>query len=108
MTGFDCLIGQMFFFPSYFEGLAQVQIEAAAAGLPIIGTSNSGAEEVIMNGYNGFVIETGNLDQLISSIEYFISNPAEILVMSKRVCERMDFFSWSSYGDRWNEILSKV
>lgn len=95
----------VFVFPSYFEGFAQVQIEAAASGLPIIGTVNSGAEEIVRNGYNGFIIETGNEVQLTNAMHYFVSNRNEIALMSKRVQENIDFFSWNSYGKRWKGII---
>jgi glycosyltransferase involved in cell wall biosynthesis len=95
----------VFVFPSFFEGFAQVQVEAAACGLPIIGTQNSGAEEIIQDGYNGFIVEPGNIDQLVSAMRFFVKNREKLAVMSAKVRERIDFFSWNSYGNRWKAIL---
>lgn len=101
-------MADVFVFPSYFEGLAQVQIEAAASGLPVIGTSNSGAEELVKNGESGFIIEPGHLGQLVAAMKYFIENPDHIRSMSRRIRERSDFFSWNAYGDRWHSILNEA
>src|SRR5207249_9351128 len=43
----------VFVCPSFFEGLAQVQIEALASGVPFIGTSASGAADIVLLGQTG-------------------------------------------------------
>lgn len=98
----------VFVFPSYFEGLAQVQIEALAAGLPIIGTYHSGADELIQNGKQGFVIESGNKAALAEAINYFITNRDSIKHMSLAAAQRSEQFSWDTYGNRWSKILAAV
>lgn len=100
--------GDVFVFPSFFEGLAQVQLEAAASGLPVIGTNNSGAEEFIQNGINGFVIEAGNIKQLQQAILYFIQHPNQIRTMGEQARLAALQFSWDAYGERWKDILSKI
>jgi len=99
----------VFVFPSFFEGLALVQIEAAACGLPIIGTKNSGATEIITEGKEGFIIQQGNKDQLYNALKYFSQNPDAIELMGRRACNKVnEYFSWNAYGNRWGDILSKV
>jgi glycosyltransferase involved in cell wall biosynthesis len=95
----------VFVFPSNFEGLAQVQIEAAACGLPLIATFNSGGSELIKNNENGFLIEAEENEALKKAIEYFMHHPDRIEKMgeiSRLISER---FSWDAYGDRWREII---
>jgi glycosyltransferase involved in cell wall biosynthesis len=49
----------VFLFPSRIvEGLGVVNCEAAACGLPIIGTAHSGSAEVIVPGETGFRVES--------------------------------------------------
>jgi starch synthase len=98
----------VFVFPSFFEGLAQVQVEAAACGLPIIGTTNSGATEIVEDGATGFIVSAGDLDQLVERIEAFIVRPGLVIEMSERVKSRREALSWSKYGDRWNQILQNL
>lgn len=52
MSGFD-----VFALPSLYEGFPYVLLEAAARGLPIVTTRVGGAEEVVHNGVNGFVVD---------------------------------------------------
>jgi glycosyltransferase involved in cell wall biosynthesis len=46
-----------FVFPSRYEALSLVTLEAAAAGLPLLVTRVSGAEDVVREGANGWFIE---------------------------------------------------
>ena len=98
----------VFVFPSYFEGLAQVQIEALACGIPVIGTKASGAEEVVEEGLTGFLIEPGNLEQLVERLEQFIARPALAREMREQVKAKRAGLGWSGYGDRWNRILQEL
>ncbi len=98
----------VFVFPSYYEGLAQVQIEAAASGLPVIGTANSGATEMVEHGRNGFIIEPGNKQQLIAAMRYFAENRSEIEKMGAAARIIAEQFSWDNYGNRWKDIIEQV
>jgi len=98
----------VFVLPSYFEGLAQVQVEALACGTPVIGTKASGAEEVVVEGQTGFLIEPGNLDQLIERLQQFIARPSLAQEMRAQVKAKRSCLSWSGYGDRWDRILQEL
>ena len=98
----------VFVLPSYFEGLAQVQVEALACGTPVIGTNASGAEEVVEEGQTGFLIEPGNLEQLVESLQQFIARPALAQEMREQAKAKRSGLSWSGYGDRWNRILQEL
>ena len=95
-------------FPSYFEGLAQVQVEAAACGLPVIGTENSGCSEIVRHGETGYVLPAGDLDLLRSTLSELIADPEIIVTMRERLIEERDAWSWDKYGDRWAKILQSV
>lgn len=98
----------VFVFPSYFEGLAIVQLEAAACGLPIIGTFSSGASEIVDVGVNGFIIDSGDSDALAQKMQYFIDNPQVIPEMSRKARAKAEQFTWDAYGDRWEKIINEV
>jgi glycosyltransferase involved in cell wall biosynthesis len=98
----------VFVFPSFFEGLAQVQLEAAASGLPIIGTSSSGADEIVEEGVTGFIVEAGNLSELKERMNRFLEYPGLAREMSQNVREKRASLGWSSYGDRWQLILNEI
>ena len=95
----------VFVFPSYFEGLAQVQIEAAACGLPVIGTDSSGCDEIVRHEETGFILPTGDVDALRVALFRFISGPELVVTMRERLLAERDRWSWHAYGDRWAALL---
>jgi glycosyltransferase involved in cell wall biosynthesis len=95
-------------FPSYFEGLAQVQLEALAAGLPIIGTNASGATDLIADGREGYIIPVGDAEALREAMLNFIKGTADLAVMSPAARSCAERYSWEAYGDRWIDMLDQV
>jgi starch synthase len=98
----------VFVFPSFFEGLAQVQVEALAAGVPVIGTTASGAADIVTEGETGFVLEPGNVGALAACLRK-VCYDSDLLSRLRRQCiatrkER----GWDLYGERWMGILKNV
>lgn len=54
----------MFILPSFYEGLPTVVLEAMAYRKPVIATRTGGTKYVVKDGYNGFLIEYGNPDNI--------------------------------------------
>jgi len=56
-----------------------VGFEALSCGLPIIASINDGASnEVVIEGYNGFVIDPSDTRVLVEKITWFVNNSAKI------------------------------
>jgi starch synthase len=104
------LLGQcdVLVFPSYFEGLAQVQLEGLAAGLPIIGTEASGASDLITDGIEGYIVPTGDAEALREAMLKFIESPGYLATMSPAARLCAERYSWDAYGDRWMGLLEQV
>ena len=49
-------ISNIFLFPSEYEVLPMVLVEASASGIPIICSNISGNNDIVKNGYNGFLV----------------------------------------------------
>jgi len=91
------------------EGMAQVMVEAAVCGLPIIATAASGAGEIIQEGVNGFIIEPNDEVGLMDRMNYFIQNSSKAKTMGSALVNQIrNRFSTISYGERWHEFLSKI
>lgn len=64
--------------PSYYpEGISNVLLESASSGRPVITTNLPGCKEVVIDGKTGFIVEERNSQDLIATIEKFISLPYE-------------------------------
>jgi glycosyltransferase involved in cell wall biosynthesis len=65
----------IFIYPSYSEGMPYAVIEAMACGLPIIATRVGGLPDLVSDGFNGLLVDTGRVDQLVSALQYLSFNP---------------------------------
>lgn len=74
--------------PSYSEGLPKSLIEAAAKGKPIITTDIPGCRDVVIDGFNGYLIPPKNDDLLAARMINFINKPDLINSMGARSRER--------------------
>ena len=61
--------------PSYREGLSRVLLEAGAMGKPCITTNVPGCKDVINDGFNGYLCEARNADDLFSCLVKFLRMP---------------------------------
>ena len=101
----------VFCLPSLEEGLAMVQVQAMACGLPIICTPNAGAEDLITDGVEGFLIPIRNVEALKEKISFLYKNTDICSAMGKAASNRVQSsFTWSDYGksmiEKYAEILS--
>jgi glycosyltransferase involved in cell wall biosynthesis len=58
----------IFVLPSHNEGLPIALLECMASGMAVISTSVGGIPEIIVDGYNGFLVEPGNVDALAEKL----------------------------------------
>ena len=93
--------GSVFAMMSIEEGLAMVQPQAMACGLPIICTTNTGGEDIVRDGKDGFVIPIRDTEKLKEKLIYFYENPEIRATMGKSAKERVSSgFTWDDYGLR--------
>lgn len=92
-------------FPSYFEGFGLVVLEAMSCGLPVITTDATCAPDVIDDGKNGILVQTGSTKELQLAMTSFINGTYDLSVMSRNAREKSLQYSWDSYGKRWSEII---
>ena len=68
------LAGDMFIMLSKFDTFGMVVLEAMAAGLPVIISSNVGAKDVVLEGENGFIIQdTSDAEYIASKIALLLN-----------------------------------
>lgn len=67
----------------HFEGFGLVYLEAARAGLPVIGTLSTGAEDAISNGYNGILVPQNDVTMTAEALESILSSENKKRSMSE-------------------------
>jgi glycosyltransferase involved in cell wall biosynthesis len=101
--------GNVFVLPSIEEGLAKVTIEAMACGLPVIATANTGAEDVIRKGVDGFIVPIRDIDALKEKIIYMYENQNMCREMGQNAKERVHAeFTLEQYLDRMLTAFAKI
>lgn len=79
----------VFVFPTLQDSFGVVLLEAMSYGLPVIGSINSGAPELIQDGISGFLYDPYNVDALSSYMQRFIDNSAMLESVGKCAQERV-------------------
>jgi glycosyltransferase involved in cell wall biosynthesis len=82
------------------EGLALVQLEAMACGIPLITTPNAGGSDIITDGVEGFVIPIRNVDVLKEKLEWCYSHPLELAEMGRAARRKAEQMTWNLYHQR--------
>lgn len=67
--------GDVFVFPSLYEGLGGSLVEAMALGLPIVASDLPALREVLQDGVNGRLVPAASPDALSEAIEQLITSP---------------------------------
>jgi glycosyltransferase involved in cell wall biosynthesis len=90
-----------FVFPSQEEGIARAQIEALAAGLPVIGTHEGGATTIVENGVEGFVVNGRDPRQIAEAMIKLARDPELNQRMGEAAYRKGAVRNtWQDYGDR--------
>jgi len=64
----------VFALTSLWEGSPIVLLEAMASAVPIVATSAGGAQEIIRNGINGFLVSPGNIRTMTQRVATLLGN----------------------------------
>jgi glycosyltransferase involved in cell wall biosynthesis len=73
----------LFPFPSLSETFGNVILEALAAGLPVVAYAEGAAREHLIDGVNGYCVESGNAPAFIDAATRLASNPGLIRHMGR-------------------------
>lgn len=95
--------------PSYREGFGNVIIEAAACGVPAIGSRIYGIIDAIKENETGFLYDAGDIDALGNLMKKFYSSPVIRKTMGDKAQERAKyFFSAEQVTAAWLEYYQSV
>lgn len=98
----------VYILPSIEEGLAMTQTEAMACGLPVICSTNTGGEDIIRDGVDGFVVPVRDVEALKEKILYLYDHKEERKEMGRNALERAKRFTWDRYGEKIVEAYQRI
>jgi len=95
--------------PSIQEGLSMVLPQAMSCGVPVIATTNTGGEDIVTNGFNGYIIPIRSPKAIADRLNILFEDN----VLLKSMQENAIMFSkkigtWDNYGDRYVAFLQKI
>lgn len=88
--------------PSYYESFGMVYAEAMGAGLPVIACKAGGAQEIVVDKKNGFLVAPGDYLMVRESIFELIKN--------RRLLMKMSLSSLTAYENMfsWQETMESI
>jgi glycosyltransferase involved in cell wall biosynthesis len=91
------------------EGLAYVQAQAMACGVPIIATTNTGAEDLFTDGVEGFIVPIRSPEAIREKLEWMMDNSELRDQMASAALERVNSLGgWDSYGERVESVYKQL
>lgn len=87
LSGSDCLL-----FLSKYEGMANTLLEAQVAGLPIIATNVSTNPELVKDGWNGRILDSGNRSGFAKALVELMNSGSLFQEMSTHAARNAESF----------------
>lgn len=98
----------VFLFPSLGEGLSLSALEAAACGLPLIVSENSGINDGMTDGVEGFVISIQSIEAIREKVFWFTEHPEEIKKMGDAARKLALSYTWEEYYRNIGDIFKSM
>ena len=93
--------------PGDIEGFGIVMLEAGLSGLPAIAARLEGIQDVITEGENGHLVESGNAWAFSEAIMPFYHNRPALDAASQRAARHTaETFSWPAVADRYVQAIA--
>ncbi len=102
------LEGSFLVMTSKIEGFPLVILEAMSHGMPVISYDiHTGPSDIINNGEDGFLVEYGNIEQLVSKMEELISNEEKLKIFGENAKRNVKRFSQEVVMAKWKKLFEK-
>jgi glycosyltransferase involved in cell wall biosynthesis len=88
--------GDLYVYPTYFEGSSKTVFEAMSCGLPVITTFNAGS--IVRDNIDGFIVPVNNACAIAEKIQFFLENPVSVIEMGRSAQVFSREFSWEKYA----------
>ncbi len=95
--------------PSIEDGFGLVLSQALACGCPILASTNTGGDDLVTDGVEGFIVPIRDVAALTDRMQRLADDPALQRRMSKAALARVQHLGgWRQYGDLWESLLLRL
>ena len=96
----------VFCLPTHQEPFGIVFIEAMTARLPIIATRVGAIPDLIEDGYNGWLVEPGDVQALAVALSKLLDDPETARLFGERSYQlTQERYSWQAVGKRFQQNI---
>lgn len=95
--------------PSIMESFGVSAVESCACGRPVIASKVGGLKEVINDGYNGYLVEPQNSDDLAEKLELILGDKDRLMEFSKNArTQAIEKYNWKENTLIIEKIYNKL
>jgi len=94
--------------PSLNEGISSTILEAMACKTLVIATNVGGNQELITDNETGFLVNFNSSSQIIEKINYVLSNPLKLEVITNNAFTYVKQYDWNIIGKKYLNLYQKV
>lgn len=101
-------VADLFVLPSLEEGFGMTVIEAMAAGTPVVATRVGGLPQLVDDGEQGVLVETGDVEGLTGAIDVLLADPDRRRRMGRLAQNRARTHSWCNVAKEFMSVYQRV
>ena len=98
----------LFILPSLAEGMPLVVLEAMGTGLPIVVSRVQGIDELVVDGVNGALFDTSDVDGLAHALIKLINAGEDRIKMGEASVERVKPYNWKHITDAYLALYADI
>lgn len=95
--------------PGDMEGFGVVMLEAGLGGLPVVAARLEGIRDVITEGVNGHLVESGDAEAFTAAITRYHGAPDYLAVAARRARNHVaNTYGWDAVAQRYISVLNTL
>ena len=98
----------IFILPSLEEGFSFPGLEAMASGCVVISTKNGGSDQYITDGFNGLLVERGDVKAMANAVLKLVDDPVTLRSLITNAQKVVWEYTYEKSAQRFINILKEI